>query len=64
MAAKRPPASTLKWCQQEMGPICEGIGMVVRSQIGYDGRRIEKQIRRKALQTVVMGGQDVDPLKV
>lgn len=63
MAAKRPPASTLKWCQQEIGPICEGIGMVVRSQIGYDGRRIEKQIRRKALQTVVMGGQEVDPLK-
>ncbi|EGT52164.1 CBN-COQ-8 protein [Caenorhabditis brenneri] len=63
MAAKRPSASTLKWCQQELGPICEGIGMVVRSQIGYDGRRIEKQIRRKALQSVVMGGQEVDPLK-
>lgn len=37
--------------------------MVVRSQIGYDGRRIEKQMRRKALQSVVLGGQEVDPLK-
>lgn len=63
MAAKRPSASTIKWCQQELGPICEGIGMVVRSQIGYDGRRIEKQLRRKALQSIVMGGQEVDPLK-
>ncbi|CAP35488.1 Protein CBR-COQ-8 [Caenorhabditis briggsae] len=63
MTTKRPPASTLKWCQQEIGPICDGICMAVRSQLGYDGRRIEKQIRRKALQTVVMGGQDVDPLK-
>uniref|UniRef100_A0A1I7TEL4 ABC1 domain-containing protein n=1 Tax=Caenorhabditis tropicalis TaxID=1561998 RepID=A0A1I7TEL4_9PELO len=62
MAGKRPPASTIKWCQQELGPICEGITMAVRSQVGYDGRRIEKQIRRKALKTIVMGGQEVDPL--
>lgn len=63
MAGKRPPASTMKWCQQEIGPICEGIGMVVRSQLGYDGRRIEKQLRRSTLKTVVMAGQEVDPLK-
>ncbi|CAI2347385.1 unnamed protein product [Caenorhabditis sp. 36 PRJEB53466] len=63
MAAKGPSATTLKWCQQEIGTIRKGIGMLVRSQMGYDGRRIERQIRRKVLQTVVMGGQEVDPLK-
>lgn len=63
MAGKRPPASTLHWCQKELGPICESFGMVVRSQIGYDGRRIEEKMKRKALQTIVMGGQEVDPVK-
>ncbi|CAI5445436.1 unnamed protein product [Caenorhabditis angaria] len=58
-----PLSSTIKWCQKELGPICDGVGMVVRSQIGYDGRKLEKNCRRKILQTIVMGGTEVDSLK-
>ncbi|CAB3402505.1 unnamed protein product [Caenorhabditis bovis] len=64
LMAKPPfPSSTLKWCQQEFWPICEGFSMVARSQIGYDARRAEVRLRRKALEVAVCGGKEVDPLE-
>uniref|UniRef100_A0A8R1E207 Uncharacterized protein n=1 Tax=Caenorhabditis japonica TaxID=281687 RepID=A0A8R1E207_CAEJA len=63
MATKRPTTTTLKWCQQEIGPICEGMSMVVKSQIGYGGRAADRKIRRAVLKNIVMAGEEVDPLK-
>ncbi|CAD6197406.1 unnamed protein product [Caenorhabditis auriculariae] len=62
MAKRQPISTTIKWCQKEASPFVDGLQMIARSQLGYEGRKIERRIRRKALQTVVMGGTVVDPL--
>ncbi|WKY00036.1 hypothetical protein Q1695_014710 [Nippostrongylus brasiliensis] len=58
----KPSTSTLRWCRDEGGPILTGLQLVLRSQLGYEGRRLEKQLYRACLQTVVGGGAVVDPL--
>ncbi|WKY00066.1 hypothetical protein Q1695_014721 [Nippostrongylus brasiliensis] len=58
----KPSTSTLRWCRDEGGPILTGLQLVLRSQLGYEGRRLEKQLYRACLQKVVGGGAVVDPL--
>uniref|UniRef100_A0A1I7XQM2 ABC1 domain-containing protein n=1 Tax=Heterorhabditis bacteriophora TaxID=37862 RepID=A0A1I7XQM2_HETBA len=59
----KPSASALRWCQKEAGPILEGLQILFRSQLGYEGRLIEKSCSRKCLKAAVVGGTIVDPLK-
>ncbi|GMT18562.1 hypothetical protein PFISCL1PPCAC_9859, partial [Pristionchus fissidentatus] len=63
MATPGGPASksALKWVQKEAPSMFEGLQMVVRSQLGYDIRQKEKECRYKCLQTIVGGGNKVDP---
>ncbi|PAV83253.1 hypothetical protein WR25_19806 [Diploscapter pachys] len=48
--AKKPPASTLQWCQKEIGPILEGFTLLVKSQQGFEGREFTKNFARNATQ--------------
>lgn len=53
--------STIKWCRDEVGPIFNGLRLIFRSQLGYEGRAIEQQLYRACLRVAVGGGTVVDP---
>ncbi|EYB92669.1 hypothetical protein Y032_0191g1308 [Ancylostoma ceylanicum] len=53
--------SALKWCREEGGPIFTGLRLIFRSQLGYEGRRIEDNVIQSCLRTVVGGGAVIDP---
>nr|CDJ97685.1 ABC-1 domain containing protein [Haemonchus contortus] len=54
--------STVRWCRDEAGPIFNGLRLLFRSQLGYEGRQLEQQLYRTVQRTVVGGGTAVDPL--
>ncbi|KJH52461.1 ABC1 family protein [Dictyocaulus viviparus] len=56
----RPSKSTMRWCYDEIGPIFNGLRLLFRSQLGYEGRRLEGEIYRACLPTTVIGGSIVD----
>lgn len=60
--ATGPTTSTLRWAQKEARPIAQGLSLIFQSQLGYEGRRMEKECSKKMLQTAVCGGTVVDPL--
>ncbi|ETN74063.1 ABC1 family protein [Necator americanus] len=53
--------STLKWCREEAGPIFTGLRLLLRSQLGYEGRKIEDNLSHSCLKLVVGGGSVIDP---
>ncbi|CAJ0599799.1 unnamed protein product [Cylicocyclus nassatus] len=36
----KPSTSTLKWCREELVPMLIGLRIIVKSQLGYQGRRM------------------------
>ncbi|KIH53270.1 hypothetical protein ANCDUO_16608 [Ancylostoma duodenale] len=57
----RASTSTLKWCREEGGPIFTGLRLIFRSQLGYEGRRLQDNLIQSCLRTMVGGGGVVDP---
>ncbi|VDM55197.1 unnamed protein product [Angiostrongylus costaricensis] len=54
--------STFRWCRNEIGPIFRGVQLIFRSQLGYEGRRLEEDFNKACLRKAVMGGTVIDPL--
>ncbi|KIH58242.1 hypothetical protein ANCDUO_11555 [Ancylostoma duodenale] len=57
----RASTSTLKWCREEGGPIFTGLRLIFRSQLGYEGRRLQDNLIQSCLRTMVGGGGVIDP---
>ncbi|CAI4231146.1 unnamed protein product [Auanema sp. JU1783] len=54
-------SSIIRSCEREISPILEGFGLIFRSQLGYEGRKVGKKLSRKCLQIAVNGGTIIDP---
>lgn len=57
----RASKSALKWCREEGGPIVTGLRLLFRSQLGYEGRRIQDNLIHSCLKAMVGGGTVIDP---
>ncbi|KHJ89149.1 ABC1 family protein [Oesophagostomum dentatum] len=58
----RASTSTLRWCREEGGPILKGLQLVLRSQLGYEGRRLEDNFKQTIVRSVIGPGL-VNPVK-